>query len=63
MLLRSRLQLTDSEFTAITAFSDDPCKDSPCQNGGTCSKSNATKSGYKCACTEDFMGIHCEKSE
>ncbi|KAK7891872.1 hypothetical protein WMY93_023835 [Mugilogobius chulae] len=35
----------------------DPCSSSPCLNGGTCFHYIGK---YKCECTEDFFGRHCE---
>ena len=37
-----------------------PCNSSPCQNGGRCSKSNWTKSGYYCYCKSEYAGETCE---
>lgn len=35
----------------------DECVSIPCLNGGTC---NDGVNGYKCNCTEDYMGTNCE---
>ena len=42
------------EFT----FSVDPCSTAPCQNGGTCSVSDA---GHGCACRGEYTGDDCER--
>ena len=41
-----------------TATPPDHCKDSPCQNGGTCG--NLTD-GFFCRCTSSFTGKTCNK--
>nr|CAD7408779.1 unnamed protein product [Timema poppensis] len=35
----------------------DECASNPCRNGGSCTD---LVNGYKCSCTDDFMGINCE---
>jgi hypothetical protein len=39
----------------------DPCSSQPCQNSGTCVQIGAT--GYRCVCTEGFIGSNCEEEE
>jgi hypothetical protein len=43
-------------LNVIPAPIPDFCKDSPCQNGGTCFSNNAT-----CNCPLNYVGIYCEK--
>ena len=38
----------------------DDCKESPCNNGGTCLDGVAS---YTCACPLGFVGLDCERSE
>ena len=40
-------------------LTSDSCRPNPCLNGGTCEN---RKPGYRCACSNNFYGIHCEKS-
>ncbi|XP_071839760.1 basement membrane-specific heparan sulfate proteoglycan core protein-like isoform X3 [Apostichopus japonicus] len=35
-----------------------PCEKEPCENGATCL--TISNSLYKCVCTEEYTGIHCE---
>jgi hypothetical protein len=35
----------------------DPCRPSPCLNGGTCQSSGDQ---YECTCPENYIGQHCE---
>lgn len=43
----------------VPAGKPDPCASSPCLNGGTCFHYIGK---YKCECTEDFGGRHCDIS-
>ncbi|KAK3086303.1 hypothetical protein FSP39_016575, partial [Pinctada imbricata] len=36
----------------------DPCKNNPCQNGGTCF--SVTETSYDCECTQGHLGKRCE---
>ena len=38
-------------------FSETPCSDSPCMNGGSCFISD---SSYSCSCLLGFTGSQCE---
>ncbi len=38
----------------------DPCANTPCQNGGTCSIDNLVDpEGYTCACLNGYTGATC----
>lgn len=43
-----------------TDCSNDPCGDSPCLNGGTCTTSQKEDSQFKCICKAGFTGTRCE---
>lgn len=40
-------------------MTSDSCRPNPCLNGGACEN---RKPGYRCICSENFYGSHCEKS-
>ena len=40
------------------------CHSHPCQNNATCQETvNDWTESYKCQCSQDFYGKHCEKSK
>ncbi|RMZ92982.1 jagged-2, partial [Brachionus plicatilis] len=36
-----------------------PCEQSPCENGGSCSLRNDSRLGYHCHCPKEFTGQNC----
>ena len=40
-------------------LTSDSCRPNPCLNGGTCEN---RKPGYRCACSDNYFGTHCERS-
>lgn len=40
-------------------LTSDSCRPNPCLNGGACEN---RKPGYRCVCSNNFYGTHCEKS-
>ena len=41
-------------------FSPDPCTPNPCKNGGVCLTEPLDPDGYKCTCSGNFIGRHCD---
>ncbi|XP_028519238.1 uncharacterized protein LOC110253297, partial [Exaiptasia diaphana] len=57
-------QASSFQCTCLTGYSGlqcevGPCTNNPCQNGGTCSLSQETNSGYKCSCAGKYSGTTC----
>ena len=40
-----------------------PCNNSPCQNGGQCSRCDGSCYAYKCQCNPGYEGVNCEISK
>ncbi|CAG7820206.1 unnamed protein product [Allacma fusca] len=39
----------------------DECEGSPCKNEGICTNLMASEGFYRCNCTDDFVGVNCER--
>jgi hypothetical protein len=51
-------RITALNYNWIIFTVADPCTSSPCQNGGTCTKTSGTT--FTCACTAGFTGATCD---
>ena len=61
--MKQPVRRKDVTPACILPFADDPCEDSPCLNGGTCTTSQEEDSQFKCTCKAGFTGTRCEGTE
>lgn len=50
----------ECDSPANTDCSNDPCEESVCLNGGTCTAAQEEDSKFKCTCMAGFTGTRCE---
>ncbi|VDI41016.1 Hypothetical predicted protein [Mytilus galloprovincialis] len=47
-----------SSLRIVIVLADNPCAANPCKNGGTCEV--RPDYSYRCACTPNSKGSHCQ---
>ncbi|VDI19595.1 Hypothetical predicted protein [Mytilus galloprovincialis] len=60
VIIQKNLHSISKRVQAETNFEVSPCDYSPCQNGGSCSKTT-TAIGYTCSCLGGFVGQNCNQ--